>query len=146
MSKETPLLPISDAREAALFFVVGALCFLAALAALTTRGTYKAAEAWGAQIEGEITVVMRGTDRRTAETVAADVEKLATVFEAELLSRDEIEDLLKPSLGPGGIPDGLPLPLLMSVQADMAVGDPTEGIEAVLDKAGVDGDVAGEGG
>ncbi|MDG1825284.1 MAG: cell division protein FtsX [Henriciella sp.] len=146
MSKETPLLPISDAREAALFFVVGALCFLAALAALTTRGTYKAAEAWGAQIEGEITVVMRGTDRRTAETVAADVEKLATVFEAELLSRDEIEDLLKPSLGPGGIPDGLPLPLLMSVQADMAVGDPTEGIEAVLDKAGVDGDVAGNAG
>jgi cell division transport system permease protein len=146
MSKETPLLPISDAREAALFFVVGALCFLAALAALTTRGTYKAAEAWGAQIEGEITVVMRGIDRRTAETVAADVEKLATVFEAELLSRDEIEDLLKPSLGPGGIPDGLPLPLLMSVQADMAVGDPTEGIEAVLDKAGVDGDVAGNAG
>ncbi|MBR9834611.1 MAG: cell division protein FtsX, partial [Alphaproteobacteria bacterium] len=47
MSRETPLLPISDAREAALFFVVGALCFLAALAALTTRGTYTAAKAWG---------------------------------------------------------------------------------------------------
>ena len=33
--RETPLLPVSDAREAALFFVVGALCFLAALAALS---------------------------------------------------------------------------------------------------------------
>ena len=68
--RETSLLPSSDAREAALFFVIGALCFLAALAALTTRGTYKAAEAWGAQIEGDITVVMRDTDRRTAQGAA----------------------------------------------------------------------------
>ena len=146
MSKLTPLLPVSDAREAALFFVVGALCFLAALAALTTRGTYKAAEAWGAQIEGEITVVMRGTDRRTAEAVTSDVASLANVFEARLLSRDEIEALLEPSLGPGGMPDGLPLPLLMSVQADMAVGDPTAAIQDKLDAAGIDGDVAGNAG
>ena len=68
--RETSLLPSSDAREAALFFVIGALCFLAALAALTTRGTYKAAEDWGAQIEGDITVVMRDTDRRTAQGAA----------------------------------------------------------------------------
>lgn len=146
MSKQTPLLPVSDAREAALFFVVGALCFLAALAALTTRGTYKAAEAWGAQIEGEITVVMRGTDRRSAEAVTSDVASLANVFEARLLSRDEIEALLEPSLGPGGMPDGLPLPLLMSVQADMAVGDPTATIQDKLDMAGIDGDVAGNAG
>ena len=146
MSKLTPLLPVSDAREAALFFVVGALCFLAALAALTTRGTYKAAEAWGAQIEGEITVVMRGTDRRTAEAVTSDVASLANVFEARLLSRDEIEALLEPSLGPGGMPDGLPLPLLISVQADMAVGDPTSAIQDKLDAAGIDGDVAGNAG
>jgi cell division transport system permease protein len=146
MSKPTPLLPVSDAREAALFFVVGALCFLAALAALTTRGTYKAAEAWGAQIEGEITVVMRGTDRRTAEAVTSDVASLANVFEARLLSRDEIEALLEPSLGPGGMPDGLPLPLLMAVQADIAVGDPTTAIQEKLDAAGIDGDVAGNAG
>ncbi len=146
MKRETPLLPISDAREAALFFVVGALCFLAALAALTTRGTYKAAEAWGAQIEGDITVVMRDTDRRTAEQAADRVTGLASVFEARILSREEVEALLEPSLGPGGMPDGLPVPILMVVQADTSVGDPAQSIEGVLDNLSIDGDVAGNAG
>jgi cell division transport system permease protein len=146
MKRETPLLPISDAREAALFFVVGALCFLAALAALTTRGTYKAAEAWGAQIEGDITVVMRDTDRRTAEQAADRVTGLASVFEARILSREEVEALLEPSLGPGGMPDGLPVPILMVVQADTSVGDPAQSIEGVLDDLSIDGDVAGNAG
>lgn len=146
MSKETPLLPVSDAREAALFFVIGALCFLAALAALTTRGTYKAAEAWGAQIEGEITVVMRGTERRAAEALAEDVGKLASVLEARVLSREEITELLEPSLGAGGVPAGLPLPIIMAVQADTASGDPTEAIEVQMKRAGIEGDVAGNAG
>lgn len=144
--RDSPLLPASDAREAALFFVIGALCFLAALAALTTRGTYKAAEAWGAQIEGDITVVMRDTDRRTAEQAANRVESLATVFEARVLSREEVEELLEPSLGPGGMPDGLPIPMLMVVQADSAVGDPSEDIADLLDELSIDGDVAGNAG
>jgi cell division transport system permease protein len=144
--RETSLLPSSDAREAALFFVIGALCFLAALAALTTRGTYKAAEAWGAQIEGDITVVMRDTDRRTAENAADRVSMLATVFEARVLSRDEVEALLEPSLGPGGMPEGLPMPMLMVVQADTAVGDPSPDIERILGEVGIDGDVAGNAG
>lgn len=144
--RETTLLPSSDAREAALFFVIGALCFLAALAALTTRGTYKAAEAWGAQIEGDITVIMRDTDRRTAETAAETVSDLATVFEARVLSRAEVEALLEPSLGPGGMPEGLPVPMLMVVQADTAVGDPSPDIERILNEVGIDGDVAGNAG
>ena len=144
--RETPLLPATDAREAALFFVIGALCFLAALAALTTRGTYKAAEAWGAQIEGDITVVMRNTDRRTAQDVADRVSNLANVFEAEVLSREEVETLLEPSLGPGGLPEGLPIPMLMAVQADMAVGDPSPDIRRILNELSVDGDVAGNAG
>ncbi|GAB5455447.1 MAG: hypothetical protein Hens2KO_16760 [Henriciella sp.] len=144
--RDSPLLPASDAREAALFFVIGALCFLAALAALTTRGTYKAAEAWGAQIEGDITVVMRDTDRRTAEQAATRVENLANVFEARILSREEVETLLEPSLGPGGMPDGLPIPMLMVVQADIAVGDPSDDIAGILDEFSIDGDVAGNAG
>lgn len=144
--RDSPLLPASDAREAALFFVIGALCFLAALAALTTRGTYKAAEAWGAQIEGDITVIMRDTDRRTAENVADRVSALANVFEARVLSQADVQALLEPSLGPGGMPDGLPIPILMVVQADMSVGDPTLEIERVLNEVGVDGDVAGNAG
>ncbi len=144
--RETPLLPVSDAREAALFFVVGALCFLAALAALTTRGTYKAAEAWGAQIEGDLTVIMRDTDRRTAEEAASRVSNFANVFEARILNDSEVETLLEPSFGPGGMPQGLPVPFLMVVQADMAVGDPSEAIEGVLDDLQIDGSVAGNAG
>ena len=144
--QETPLLPATDAREAALFFVIGALCFLAALAALTTRGTYKAAEAWGAQIEGDITVVMRDTDRRTAEEAANRVSALASVFDARVLSREEVEILLEPSLGPGGMPEGLPVPMLMVVQADVAVGDPSNQISAILNELSIDGDVAGNAG
>lgn len=144
--RETPLLPVSDAREAALFFVVGALCFLAALAALTTRGTYKAAEAWGAQIEGDLTVIMRDTDRRTAEEAASRVSNFANVFEARILNDSEVETLLEPSFGPGGMPQGLPVPFLMVVQADMAVADPTQAIEGVLDDLQIDGSVAGNAG
>ena len=144
--RETPLLPVSDAREAALFFVVGALCFLAALAALTTRGTYKAAEAWGAQIEGDLTVIMRDTDRRTAEEAASRVSNFANVFEARILNDSEVETLLEPSFGPGGMPQGLPVPFLMVVQADTAVGDPSQAIEGVLDDLQIDGSVAGNAG
>ena len=144
--RDTPLLPVSAAREAALFFVVGALCFLAALAALTTRGTYKAAEAWGAQIEGDLTVIMRDTDRRTAEEAASRVSNFANVFEARVLSDGEVEALLAPSLGPGGMPEGLPVPILMVVQADMSVGDPSAAIGGVLDDLLIDGDVAGNAG
>ncbi|MEL7040153.1 MAG: cell division protein FtsX [Pseudomonadota bacterium] len=144
--RESPLLPKTDAREAALFFVIGALCFLAALAALTTRGTYKAAQAWGAQIEGDITVVMRDTDRRAAEAAAERVAGLVNVIDARVLSRDDVQALLEPSLGPGGLPEGLPIPMLMVVQADLSRGDPSAGIERVLDDLSIDGDVAGNAG
>ncbi len=117
MKRETPLLPISDAREAALFFVVGALCFLAALAALTTRGTYTAAKAWGAQIEGEVTVQLRSTDRRSAEAATHIVRDIAGVESARLLSRDEIDEALEPFFGSGGMPAGLPQPLIIVVEA-----------------------------
>ncbi|MEM1146428.1 MAG: cell division protein FtsX [Pseudomonadota bacterium] len=144
--RESPLLPKTDAREAALFFVIGALCFLAALAALTTRGTYKAAQAWGAQIEGDITVVMRDSDRRAAEAAAERVAGLVNVIDARVLSRDEVQALLEPSLGPGGLPEGLPIPMLMVVQADLSRGDPSAGIERILDDLSIDGDVAGNAG
>ena len=39
-----PLLPKEDAREAALFFVVCALCFLAALSGLVAHSAYSAAD------------------------------------------------------------------------------------------------------
>ena len=102
MAKPTPLLPEIDAREAALFFVVAALCFLAVLATLTARGTYTAAQAWSAQVEGEMTVRLVETDRRGAEEAASIVRGLAGIQSAEVLTQEALEDLLEPSFGPGG--------------------------------------------
>ncbi|MGB3627378.1 MAG: FtsX-like permease family protein [Henriciella sp.] len=116
MSKPTPLLPESDAREAALFFVVAALCFLAVLAALTARGTYTAAKAWSAQVEGQMTVRLMDTDRRGVEEAAEIVRGLDGVASADALTQEDLEDLLAPSFGPGGIPQGVPLPLLIAVE------------------------------
>lgn len=146
MTRETPLLPQTEAREAALFFVIGALCFLAALAALTTRGTYAAAAAWGDQIEGEFTVILQETDRRTATGIAEDIAELDGIDGARLLSEAELDDLLAPSFGPGGLPDGLPLPLLIAVQASPDAADPEPRITAILEAEEVVGEVSGHGG
>lgn len=136
MAKSTPLLPESDAREAALFFVVAALCFLAVLATLTARGTYTAARAWSAQVEGQMTVQLHDTDRRGAEQAAAVVRGLEGVRSADVLSREEIERLLKPSFGAGGIPEGVPLPLLMAVETSRANPATAVDVNAALSGAG----------
>lgn len=139
MSRETPLLPISDAREAALFFVVGALCFLAALAALTTRGTYTAAKAWGAQIEGEVTVQLRDTDRRAAATTSEMIATLPGVETARLMSPQEVDEALEPFFGTGGMPAGLPRPLIIVVEAETDDGTLlAPQIKLALDEKGLD--------
>jgi cell division transport system permease protein len=94
MARETPLLPVEDAREAALFFVVAALCFLAALAALSAKSTYGAARAWTAEVEGELTVTLQDVDRRAAEDARKLIESTDGVASAHLLSKDEIDELL----------------------------------------------------
>uniref|UniRef100_UPI0035168938 cell division protein FtsX n=1 Tax=Henriciella pelagia TaxID=1977912 RepID=UPI0035168938 len=136
MSKPTPLLPESDAREAALFFVVAALCFLAVLAALTARGTYTAAKAWSAQVEGQMTVRLMDTDRRGADEAAAIVRGLYGVESASVLSQAEMEALLAPSFGPGGIPEGVPLPLLIAVETMASAPADAETVSSALKAAG----------
>ena len=117
ISRESPLLPVSDAREAALFFVVAALCFLAALAALTAKGTYGAAAGWTAEVEGELTVRLRGVDVRTARDAEALIEAMDSVTSARLINREEASQLLAPWFGSDGLPSGLPLPILIEVTA-----------------------------
>ena len=111
-----PLLPREDAREAALFFVVCALCFLAAFSGLVARAAYAAAGEWTSDVAGQITVRVRGTDADTARAVEIT---LATpgIAKAHALTRAESEDLLKPWLGPSGVPADLPLPHLIAAEA-----------------------------
>jgi cell division transport system permease protein len=139
MSKQTPLLPETDAREAALFFVVAALCFLAVLATLTARGTYTAASAWSAQVQGEMTVRLTDTDQRGAGEAAELVGAIEGVTEARVLSQAELEELLAPSFGPGGIPEGIPLPVLIAVSAEGDAGQLAETINKALSDAGLTG-------
>ncbi|WP_084420714.1 cell division protein FtsX [Henriciella litoralis] len=139
MSKPTPLLPESDAREAALFFVVAALCFLAVLATLIARGTYTAAHAWSAQVEGQMTVRLTETDMRGADAAAELIEEVSGVDSARVLSREDLEVLLAPSFGPGGIPEGIPLPVLIAVEVNGEAADISTDINAELARAGYTG-------
>ncbi|MEN0079372.1 MAG: cell division protein FtsX, partial [Pseudomonadota bacterium] len=135
--RAAPLLPREDAREAALFFVVGALCFLAALAALSARSSYDAARGWSAQVQGEMTVRLVGVDRRGADEALQTVRRSPGVNAARLLPQSEIEALLAPSFGNGGLPAGLPLPRILSVEADPGQPDMAETLEAALSDAGI---------
>lgn len=135
-SRESSLLPLEDAREAALFFVVGALCFLAALAALSAKSTYGAARAWTAEVEGEYTVSVSGVDSAGAAEAARLVAAIDGVESARVFSDAEINALLAPNFGQSGLPSDLPVPHLIAVTAD--AGDDTLGEEmaTTLDRAG----------
>lgn len=133
---ETALLPLEDAREAALFFVVGALCFLAALAALTAKSTYGAAQAWTAEVEGEYTVSLSDADQAAAEAAARLIRELEGVAGARLLSDAEIAVLLEPSFGNRGLPADLPVPRLIAVTAEAEAGDLSREMITALENAG----------
>jgi cell division transport system permease protein len=140
MASSSPLLPREDAREAALFFVVCALCFLAALSGLVARSAYEAADSWTAQVTGQITIRVRGSEAETAR--AADLTaKTPGILTARSLSRDEAEELLRPWLGASGVPEGLPLPHLIAAEAAPGVAGIGEALTQKLSAAGLDATV-----
>ncbi|AXE66033.1 cell division protein FtsX [Hyphomonas sp. CACIAM 19H1] len=133
---ETSLLPLEDAREAALFFVVGALCFLAALAALTAKSTYGAARAWTAEVEGEYTVSLSDAAPQDAQAATLLVQSIEGVSGARLLSEAEISALLEPTFGSRGLPADLPVPRLIAITAAPEAGDIGRALTAALETAG----------
>ena len=133
--RENSLLPLEDAREAALFFVVGALCFLAALAALSAKSTYGAARAWTAEVEGEFTVSLSGADAVAADTAARLLAGVEGVTTARAFSDAEIAELLAPNFGESGLPSDLPVPRLIAVTAEGGAGP---AISRALHEAGYD--------
>jgi len=136
-NRESSLLPLSDAREAALFFVVAALCFLAALSALTARASYGAAAGWTAEVEGELTVRLRGADARSAKDAAELISAMDSVESARLITREEAADLLTPWFGTDGLPAGLPLPVLIEVTAQPGTSALAPDIQRHLTEAGL---------
>ena len=134
--RENSLLPLEDAREAALFFVVGALCFLAALAALTAKSTYGAARAWTAEVEGEYTVSLSDAAPQDAQAATLLVQSVEGVDGARRLSEAEISVLLEPTFGSRGLPADLPVPRLIAVTAAPEAGDIGRALTTVLEEAG----------
>ncbi|MBA4337930.1 cell division protein FtsX [Hyphomonas sp.] len=134
--RENSLLPLEDAREAALFFVVGALCFLAALAALSAKSTYGAARAWTAEVEGEYTVSLSGADATAADEAARLLAGLDGVITARAFSDAEINALLEPNFGKSGLPADLPVPRLIAVTGAADAEDLGARISIALHDAG----------
>ncbi|HAY06287.1 MAG TPA: cell division protein FtsX [Hyphomonas sp.] len=137
-ARESSLLPLEDAREAALFFVVGALCFLAALAALSAKSTYGAARAWTAEVEGEFTVSLSGADADAASEAARLIAGLDGVDAARVFTDDEINALLAPNFGQSGLPADLPLPRLIAVTSEGDAEALGERMSEALKGAGYD--------
>ena len=135
-----PLLPREDAREAALFFVVCARCFLAAFSGLVARAAYAAAGEWTSDVAGQITVRVRGSDADTTRAVEL-VKATPGIASAHALTREESEELLKPWLGPSGVPAGLPLPHLIAAEAERGATSVGERISAKLSEAKIDAEV-----
>lgn len=130
-----PLLPREDAREAALFFVVCALCFLAALSALAARTTYSVAQQWTNQVEGELTVFIMGTDARGAIEALGIVEQTEGVIAARVISQQERQDILRDALGVDQLPSALPIPNMIAVQTQLPLRDPVADIRRRLTEA-----------
>ncbi len=135
-----PLLPREDAREAALFFVVCALCFLAAFSGLVARAAYAAAGEWTSDVAGQITVRVRGSDADTMRAVER-VKATPGIASAHALTRAESEELLKPWLGPSGVPADLPLPLLIAAEAEPGANGVGDRVAAALREAKIDAKV-----
>lgn len=141
MSRATaPLLPKEDAREAALFFVVCALCFLAAFSGLVARAAYAAAGEWTSDVAGQITVRVRGSDADTTRAVEL-VKATPGIASAHALTRAESEELLKPWLGPSGVPADLPLPHLIAAEAAHGASGVGARVGAALTQAKIDAKV-----
>lgn len=134
MSRAASLLPREDAREGALFFVVCALCFLAAFSGLVSRAAYAAAGAWTSEVAGELTIRVRGTDA-DAQRAVAIIETFAGVASAHALTRAESEELLRPWLGATRLPESLQLPRLIAVDVTSDAGD---AIATALKGSGID--------
>jgi cell division transport system permease protein len=137
MSRAAPLLPREDAREAALFFVVCALCFLAAFSGLIARAAYAAADAWTSEVAGEITIRVRGPEADTQRAVDI-IAKTEGIASAHALTREESEELLKPWLGAAGVPAGLNLPRLIAAEGAAGAGD---SVAAALKEANINATV-----
>ena len=143
--KPGPLLPVHDAGDGALGFVIAVLCFLACLTALATLAGDRAARGWTAQLQDSATVLVRPTEGESADAAAARAaETLAGikgVGEVQALGRDKAEALLQPWIGKDALPQDLPIPRLVAVELDKTRPASAQDLDRALKAQGVDATV-----
>lgn len=139
-----PLLPRRSEGQIWLGAVVAVLCFMACLAAVGAVAADRAAHGWARELRGEATVQVRPRLNESGETAAARAAEALSgapgVVEAEALSREAAEDLLRPWLGDTVLPD-LPLPHLVVVRLDPEAPADAAALSRVLAEAGLDASV-----
>lgn len=140
-----PMLPQADGRQWTLLFVLVVLCCLASLSVIGALAASRAADGWRSQLVGSATVVVRASERESADAAAARAaEALAGVkgvTEARALEREKAEALVKPYLGPDPLPADLPVPRLVAVELDRKAPATAAALEGALKTAGVDASV-----
>jgi cell division transport system permease protein len=141
--RPAPLLPRERDQDLLLVFVAAVLCFFACVTVIGAIGADRAASGWAGQIKSSATVLIRPTANETPDAAAARAaETLAGVkgvSEASALSRDKVNALLKPWLGPGADLAQLPTPRLISVDLDPKAPATAADLDRALKGAGLDG-------
>lgn len=143
--RPAPLLPVADARDGALIFVVAVLCFLACMTAVAALGANRAAAGWQAQLVGSATVLVRPKAGETADAAAAraaeTVSGVKGVVQASALEAEKAQALLEPWLGREVLLDDLPVPRLVAVELDRKAPASAAAMQRALQAAGVDASV-----
>ncbi len=142
LARNAPLLPVSDARDRGLVFVVATLCFLACLTTLAVLVANRATQGWTTQLQSQATVVVRPRANETPDSAAARAaEALASVsgvVEARALEKSQAEALVAPWLGDIGDLDDLPIPRLVTVELDPRSPATSKDLNRALKAQGLD--------
>ena len=135
-TRSAPLLPPDSGRDRPLLAVAAILVFLASLAGIGAAGAWQAAEGWTAQLTDQITVQILPAQNRDADedarAAAVEITRLPGVLSAEARGRAQSEDLLRPWLGEGVLPDDLPVPRLIAVRLEAETPLAPGAVEALL--------------
>ncbi|MBL8554329.1 MAG: ABC transporter permease [Phenylobacterium sp.] len=140
--KPASFLPEAEARDPALIFVIGVLCFLACLMGLGVIAGARAAQGWASQLTGEATVIVRARGGETPDAAAARAAEalasVAGVTEARALEKEKAYALIEPWLGDVSDLDDLPVPRLVAVGLDDRKPATAETLDKALKAQGID--------
>ncbi|HEY9554443.1 cell division protein FtsX [Allosphingosinicella sp.] len=119
-------------------WVIAIMMFLTVLAAATGLGLRHAAESLGenAGSRATIQIVEANPDRREAEAVRALglLEDFPGIQTARRISTGEMETLLEPWLGEGGLEADLPIPVMIDVALQPGAYDRLDALRAAIEE------------